>query len=131
MECEFRNIDLKAGDQLKIQGKVANDPERFQIDLGADNDNLALHFNPRFQEDDSAIVCNSKHESVWGEEERHEKNPFEPDTAAKIIVKLAGDYFEVELPDGKEIQFPNREGLDIINYVRVKGDFKVTSFKMY
>lgn len=49
----------------------------------------------------------------------------------QIIVKLAGDYFEVELPDGKEIQFPNREGLDIINYVRVKGDFKVTSFKMY
>lgn len=49
----------------------------------------------------------------------------------QVRVKLTGNLFEVELPDGEEIQFPNREGLDVINYVRVKGDFKLTSFKVY
>lgn len=49
----------------------------------------------------------------------------------KIVLKLTGDMFEVEMPDGQEIQFPNREGLDIITYIRIKGDLKLTSFKIY
>ncbi|XP_042563385.1 galectin-2-like [Clupea harengus] len=130
MECELKNIVLRPGDQLKIQGKVLSDPERFQIDLGADKDNLSLHFNPRFK-DDVAIVCNSKHESVWGDEERHTNNPFQPGTTVTLKVKMTGNLFEVELPNGEEIQFPKREGLDVISYVRVKGDFKLTSFKIY
>lgn len=38
--------------------------------------------------------------------------------------------FEVELPDGQEVQFPNRVGMDVITYIRVAGDFKLTSFKI-
>lgn len=52
-------------------------------------------------------------------------------SSMQVRVKLTGNLFEVELPDGKEIQFPNREGLDVISYVRIKGDFKLTSFKVY
>ncbi|KAG5274145.1 hypothetical protein AALO_G00159680 [Alosa alosa] len=130
MECELKNIVLRSGDQLKIQGIIVSDANRFQIDLGTDKDNLAMHFNPRFR-DEVVIVCNSKHESTWGDEERHARNPLHPGTMVKVRVKLAGNLFEVELPDGEEIQFPNREGLDVITYVRVKGDFKLTSFKIY
>lgn len=60
---------------------------RFQIDLGADKDNLALHFNPRFK-DETAIICNSKHDSVWGDEERHD-NPFHPGATVKVWRKKA------------------------------------------
>ena len=49
----------------------------------------------------------------------------------QLKVKMTGNLFEVELPNGEEIQFPKREGLDVISYVRVKGDFKLTSFKIY
>lgn len=48
----------------------------------------------------------------------------------QIELKLSGDEFEVELPDGQEVQFPNRVGMDVITYVRVAGDFKLTSFKI-
>ncbi|XP_063052285.1 galectin-1-like [Engraulis encrasicolus] len=129
MECHLKNIVLRPGDQFKVQGKVASDAERFQIDLGADEDNLALHFNPRFKEDDAAIVCNSKHESTWGEEERHD-NPFQRGATFKILIKLTDKLFEVELPNGEELTFPNKEGMEVINYIRVKGDFKITSFKL-
>ena len=44
-------------------------------------------------------------------------------------MKMAGDMFEVELPDGHEIQFPNHESLDIC-YVQIKGDFQLKSFKI-
>lgn len=48
----------------------------------------------------------------------------------QIVLKLAEDTFEVELPDGQEVQFPNRVGMGTISYIRVTGDFKLKSFKI-
>ncbi|XP_030630761.1 galectin-2-like [Chanos chanos] len=129
-ELELKNVTLRAGDQLKVQGKINHDANRFQIELGSDVDDLALHFNPRFG-DECVLVCNSKHEGCWAEEQRDTNNPLQPGSTVKIVLKHAGNMFEVELPDGQEIQFPNREGLEVITYIRVAGDFKVTSFKIY
>ncbi|XP_038836324.1 galectin-2-like [Salvelinus namaycush] len=105
MELELKHVELRAGDQFKVQGRNMDAAERFQIDLGCDEDHLALHFNPRFNDDTDGTVL--------------------------IVLKLTGDMFEVEMPDGQEIQFPNREGLDVITYIRIKGDLKLTSFKIY
>ncbi|XP_029618700.1 galectin-1-like [Salmo trutta] len=107
--------------------------ERFQIDLGCDEDDLALHFNPRFNDDTdgTVLMCNSKIAGCWGDEKREIHNPLQRSSTFKIVLKLMGDMFEVEMPDGQEIMFPNREGLDVITYIRIKGDLKLTSFKIY
>uniref|UniRef100_A0A8C7VF42 Galectin n=1 Tax=Oncorhynchus mykiss TaxID=8022 RepID=A0A8C7VF42_ONCMY len=99
---------------------------RFQIDL-------ALHFNPRFNDDTdgTVLVCNSKIAGCWGDEKREIHNPLQRGSIFKIVLKLMGDMFEVEMPDRQEIQFPNREGLDVITYIRIKGDLKLISFKIY
>ncbi|TWW69501.1 hypothetical protein D4764_18G0003070 [Takifugu flavidus] len=47
-----------------------------------------------------------------------------------IVLKLAGDVFEVEIPDDHEFKFPNQESVDVISYIRIGGDFKLTSFKI-
>uniref|UniRef100_A0AAY4C3H3 Galectin n=1 Tax=Denticeps clupeoides TaxID=299321 RepID=A0AAY4C3H3_9TELE len=108
---------FSSGDHLKIMGKILPGAKRFsEIELGSDSNNMALHFNPRFETEENVIVCNSKRDGNWGEEQRESKNPFHPGS----VVKVAGDFFEVELPNGEEIQFPNREGTDSISYVRVK-----------
>ncbi|XP_072225061.1 galectin-2-like [Leuresthes tenuis] len=132
MELELKNAYLKVGDKLKIKGEILHDAERFQIDLGCDSEDLALHFNPRFHDDaDGAVlVCNSKTAGCWGDEKREIHNPLQRGTDVKIVLKLSEDMFEVELPDGEEVQFPNRAGMDIISYIKVAGDFKLTSFKI-
>ncbi|XP_041672626.1 galectin-2-like [Cheilinus undulatus] len=132
MHLELKNVSLRTGDQIKVKGEVLRDAERFQIDLGYDTDDLALHFNPRFHDDaDGAVlVCNSKSAGSWGEEIRDVHNPLHKGAEVKIVLKLAGDTFEVELPDGQELQFPNRAGVDMISYVRITGDFKLSSFKI-
>ncbi|XP_003443163.1 galectin-2 [Oreochromis niloticus] len=132
MELELKNVDLRAGDELKIKGVILHDAERFQIDLGCDADDLALHFNPRFHDDtDGAVlVCNSKIAGCWGDEKREIHNPLQRGADVKIVLKLAEDMFEVELPDGQEVQFPNRVGMGTISYIRVTGDFKLKSFKI-
>ncbi|KAM7372334.1 hypothetical protein PAMP_009511 [Pampus punctatissimus] len=132
MTLELNNVDLRTGDQLKIKGLILHDADRFQIDLGCNADDLALHFNPRFHDDTdgAVVVCNSKTNGCWGDEKREIHNPLHRGTDVKIVLKLAGDMFEVELPDGQEVQFPNRVGMDIISYIRVAGDIKLTSFKI-
>ncbi|XP_041865374.1 galectin-2-like [Melanotaenia boesemani] len=132
MELELKNVDLKVGDKLQVKGEILHDAERFQIDLGCDSDDLALHFNPRFYDDadGSVLVCNSKSAGFWGDEEREMHNPLQRGSDVKIVLKLSGDVFEVELPDGQEVQFPNRTGMDVISYIRITGDFKLTSFKI-
>ncbi|XP_045576402.1 galectin-2-like [Salmo salar] len=79
--------------------------QRFQIDLGCDEDDLALHFNPRFNDDTdgTVLVCNSKIAGCWGDEKRVIHNLLQRSSTFKIVLKLMGDMFEVEMPDGQEI----------------------------
>ncbi|XP_053194665.1 galectin-2-like [Scomber japonicus] len=132
MKLELNNVELKAGDQLKIKGLIHHDADRFQIDLGCDAEDLALHFNPRFHDDTdgAVVVCNSKTDGCWGDEKREIHNPLHRGSDFKIVLKHAGDMFEVELPDGQEVQFQNRVGMDVISYIRITGDLKLTSFKI-
>ncbi|CAB1321269.1 unnamed protein product [Coregonus sp. 'balchen'] len=133
MELELKNVKLRAGDQFKVEGRILHEAQGFQIDLGFDEENLALHFNPRFHDaaDGAVLVCNSKIDGCWGHEEREKHSSLQRGSTVKILLKLTGDMFEVEMPNGHEIQFPNRHSLDVITYVRIRGDLKLTSFKIY
>lgn len=132
MELEMKNMELKVGDSLKIKGMILHDADRFQIDLGCDKEDLALHFNPRFNDelDGTVLVFNSKSSGSWGDEKRETDHTLHKGAEVKIVVKFSGDVFEVELPDEQEVQFPNREDMALINYLRIRGDFKLTSFKI-
>ncbi|XP_035254923.1 galectin-1-like isoform X1 [Anguilla anguilla] len=132
-ELELRNVKLQAGDKLRVEGTVHEDAERFQIDMGTDPEDLSLHFNPRFHDetDGRVIVCNSKCEGSWGSEQRETHNPFHRGAKVKVTVKLMEAGFEVELPEGQEIHFPDRRGLEAVTYVRVRGHLNLSCFKIY
>uniref|UniRef100_A0A3Q3LN17 Galectin n=1 Tax=Mastacembelus armatus TaxID=205130 RepID=A0A3Q3LN17_9TELE len=104
-ELELKNVDLRAGDQSTWAGMRTT---------------WLCTLTPRFHDDaDGAVlVCNSKTDGCWGDEK------------CQLMFKLTGDMFEVELPGGQEVHFPNRVGMDAISYVRVRGDFRLTAFKI-
>ncbi|XP_074435611.1 galectin-2 isoform X2 [Larus michahellis] len=118
---------MKTGDTLKIKGKISEDTDGFSINLGCRSTDLALHLNPRFNE--SAIVCNSRCSSAWQEEHR-DNLCFSKGSTIKITIEMLADKFQVKLPDGHEVEFPNRHCYDKISYMSVKGGFRVTSFKL-
>lgn len=72
---------------------------RFAVNVGKDSNTLMLHFNPRFDchGDVNTIVCNSKEDGMWGEEDRKADFPFQH-----------GDKIEVR-PQGC-VQSPGTEG---------------------
>ncbi|NXG63094.1 LEG2 protein, partial [Hemiprocne comata] len=127
-KLEISNLGMKTGDSLKIKGKISDDADQFNIDLGCSSSDLALHFNPRFNE--SVIVCNSRCSKVWETEHRDDHLCFSKGFFLWIAIEMKADKFEVKLPDGYEVEFPNRHCYDKIDYMSIKGDFRLTSFKL-
>ncbi|OWK03759.1 LGALS1 [Cervus elaphus hippelaphus] len=93
------NLNLKPGECLRVRGEVAADAKSFSLNLGKDDNNLCLHFNPRFDAhgDINTIVCISFNQTD----------------------------LTIKLPDGYEFKFPNRLNLEAINYLAAGGDFKI------
>ncbi|GCC30250.1 16 kDa beta-galactoside-binding lectin-like [Chiloscyllium punctatum] len=127
---EMFDVDMKIGDTVKF--KVFTDPEadRFAISLGKDDSTLALHFNPRFNDDQDGrvIVCNSKEDGVWCTEQREETFVFEKGECFKFSIMFLGVKFEIKLPD-YVLEFPNRSSMDTMTYLQVQGDVRVKSLK--
>ncbi|NWI92453.1 LEG2 protein, partial [Pitta sordida] len=125
---EILNLNMKPGNTLKVKGKISPDAVRFSINLGRSPKDLALHFNPRF--DESVIVCNSKHCDAWEEEHRDSHFSFFRGCTVKFLIEMLTDKFRVKLPDGHEVYFPNRHSYHKISYMSIVGDFKIISFKL-
>ncbi|XP_004374090.1 galectin-2 [Trichechus manatus latirostris] len=119
-------MGMKSGATLKIKGKITNDADGFEINLGQRAEKLNLHFNPRFKE--STIVCNS-FDGCWGQEQRSNHLCFRPGSDVKFIMTFEKDQFKVTLPDGHVLTFPNRLGHCHLSYLSVKGGFQISSFK--
>uniref|UniRef100_A0A663EAA6 Galectin n=1 Tax=Aquila chrysaetos chrysaetos TaxID=223781 RepID=A0A663EAA6_AQUCH len=100
----------------------------FSINLGHSFSDLGLHFNPRFNE--SVIVCNSRCSNAWQAEHRDKHLCFSRGSTVKFVIEMLPDKFQVKLPDGHQVVFPNRHYYNRIGYMSVRGDFRVTSFKL-
>ncbi|XP_067830300.1 galectin-2-like isoform X2 [Heptranchias perlo] len=131
MSFEVHNMDMKTGDTLKIKGKIADDADKFMVNLGSSEGHIAMHLNPRFHDDidGAVIVCNSMCNHCWDSEHRDSNFPFSKGEEVKVCITFKGDNFEIKLPNGHMIEFPNRLSLDKVTYMSVQGDFKMVSFK--
>ncbi|NXQ53944.1 LEG2 protein, partial [Anthoscopus minutus] len=125
---EILNLDMKPGNTLKVKGKIPANTLGFSINLGCSSRDLAFHFNPCFNE--SVIVCNSKCSDSWQTEHRDHHLPFFRGSTVKFFIEMLSDKFRVKLPDGYEVNFPNRHGYHRISYISIMGDLKMISFKL-
>uniref|UniRef100_A0A8D0L4L0 Galectin n=1 Tax=Sphenodon punctatus TaxID=8508 RepID=A0A8D0L4L0_SPHPU len=113
------------------KGKILPEATGFAVNLGKDCDNLALHFNPRFdcQGDVCTIVCNSMEDGAWGTEERESAFPFQQGEKTQVCISFDATELKVKLAEEQEITFPNRLGLEAIEYLSVEGDLKLRVIK--
>ncbi|XP_062391088.1 galectin-2-like [Sardina pilchardus] len=99
----------------------------FAINIGHSWDSVALHFNPRF--DEQTIVCNSYEEGSWQSEQRESSLPFRVQEEFKVTMEFNDKEFHIKLPSGQKIQFPNRFGDKEFKNVHVTGDVKIKDIK--
>ncbi|XP_027580191.1 galectin-3 [Pipra filicauda] len=114
---------------ITITGTVNPHPNRFSLDFKRGND-VAFHFNPRFNEDHKkVIVCNSKFHENWGKEERTAPRfPFEAGKPFKLQILCEADHFKVAVNDAHLLQYNFREKrLNEVTKLCIAGDITLTS----
>ncbi|XP_049670784.1 16 kDa beta-galactoside-binding lectin [Accipiter gentilis] len=123
-------LDIQPGECIKVKGKILSDAKGFAVNVGKDSSTLMLHFNPRFDchGDVNTIVCNSKEDGMWGEEDRKADFPFQHGDKIEICISFNETEATVKVAE-VEFQFPNRLGMEKIEYLAVEGDFKVKAIK--
>nr|XP_020837943.1 galectin-1-like isoform X2 [Phascolarctos cinereus] len=127
MEVHLEGLSLQPGARIKVKGFIQAAAKLFRINLGKDEQNIGLHFNPRFNYigDHNVIVCNSRKGDRWGAEQRETNFPFEDMRTVEVNFIFEGKQFRVKLPNGHEFTFPNRLEMEEINFLSVYGDFYV------
>ncbi|KAF6351545.1 galectin 3 [Rhinolophus ferrumequinum] len=113
---------------ITIMGTINPKANRLVLDFKR-GDDIAFHFNPRFNEDNKrVIVCNSKLSNNWGREERQMTFPFESGKPFKIQVLVESDHFKVAVNDAHLLQYNHRmKNLKEINAMAISGDISLTS----
>ncbi|XP_013910245.1 PREDICTED: galectin-3 isoform X3 [Thamnophis sirtalis] len=114
---------------ITVTGTVNPSPNRFQLDFKK-GDDVAFHFNPRFNESNrKVIVCNSKIHNVWGTEDRTAPRfPFEAGKPFKIQILCEADQLKVAVDDAHLMQYKHRiKELQQITKLSVAGDVTLTS----
>ncbi|XP_061576622.1 lectin, galactoside-binding, soluble, 2b [Cololabis saira] len=126
------NMTFKEGHEFKIRIKPDDDSNSFAINIGHDSENLALHFNPRFDHcgESDVIVCNSSSGGSWGNEERCSNFPFQRGEECKFYINFNWEQFFIKLPDGSMMNFPNRLGDTKYKYFDVSGEARIVGIKI-
>ncbi|XP_078286581.1 galectin-2-like [Rhinoraja longicauda] len=129
-EMTLYDVGLAPRSSVEIRGKVREVSERFQIDIGRDTDNIALHFNPRFEGYQHAVAINSRQRGNWQGEVKTSEFPFKRGDDFKVLINFDGDEFDIVSQDGHSVKFPNRLGDNVFNYLKVNGNIDLHFLKM-
>uniref|UniRef100_A0A2R5LL42 Galectin n=1 Tax=Ornithodoros turicata TaxID=34597 RepID=A0A2R5LL42_9ACAR len=123
---------LTYGSRIYIQGLVPKVSLRFSVNLqrgtGEDSD-IFLHFNPRFEPTDQAVVCNSRKAKSWGSEEREGKSPFAQGRPFLLIITPFAQGYELEVNGVPFTTFNYREGLALadVTHLCINGNVYIRS----
>lgn len=93
---------LNIGSRIFVRGYLPMNPNRFEFNFlqgYSDTDDIAFHFNPRF--DTRTIVKNHRSRGVWGQEENQPFPPYVPlvpGAAVDLQVACLADRYTVSFP---------------------------------
>ncbi|XP_035283888.1 galactose-binding lectin l-1-like isoform X2 [Anguilla anguilla] len=121
-DVELKNISFKPGMELKVTGIPKPDVGRFMIKVGHSRENIALHFEPRFNHsgEQHVIVLNSRKDEHWHEEVRDYHFPFRQGQEFEVTIIFADDKFYINQHNGHVVQFPNRLGDKQYDYILIE-----------
>uniref|UniRef100_A0A8C9PKZ3 Galectin n=1 Tax=Spermophilus dauricus TaxID=99837 RepID=A0A8C9PKZ3_SPEDA len=119
---------LQEGLQITIQGTVLHSFEnRFAVNLqtGFSDQNIALHFNPRF-EDGGYVVCNTKQNGRWGPEERKMQMPFQKGKPFELCFQVESSEFKVMVNKNFFVQYAHRVPFHRVDTISVTGTLQLS-----
>uniref|UniRef100_F7B0Q4 Galectin n=1 Tax=Xenopus tropicalis TaxID=8364 RepID=F7B0Q4_XENTR len=113
------------GKKVTIQGLVHSHCTRFAVNFICFNNDIAFHFNPRF-DDGHVIVCNTMQSSKWGSEERTKHMPFNKNGSFEIAILVLGHAFQVSVNGQYILEYRHRVSYQSIQSIQVNGDVSLS-----
>ncbi|XP_038615352.1 galectin-9 [Tachyglossus aculeatus] len=114
---------LKDGLQIVINGTVLpTGSNGFAVNLqcGSSGQDIAFHFNPRF-EGDYCVVCNTKENDRWGNEERKMEMPFLKGVPFEIRILVQSNSFLVAVNGNHFLEYQHRLPFQRADTITVQG----------
>ncbi|VDK73141.1 unnamed protein product [Onchocerca ochengi] len=103
--------------------------KRFIINLLKRNGDIALHFNPRF--DEKVVVRNALQAGNWGNEEREGKIPFEKGVGSDLKIVNEEYGFQIYVNDVRFCSFAHRSDPHDITGLQIHGDIELTGIQIH
>uniref|UniRef100_A0A5G2QWT0 Galectin n=1 Tax=Sus scrofa TaxID=9823 RepID=A0A5G2QWT0_PIG len=95
---------------------------RFTVNLqtGHRDNDIAFHFNPRFEEG-GYVVCNTKQNGIWGPEERKMQMPFQRGHPFELSFLVQSSQFQVTVNGRLFVQYTHRVPFHRVDTISVTG----------
>lgn len=120
---------FQVGKKLYIFGTPEKKARRFNVNLLRKNGDIALHFNPRF--DEKAVVRNALQAGEWGNEEREGKIPFEKGIGFDLVISNEPTQFHITVNDTHFVNFAHRSDPNDITGLQIQGDIELTGIQIH
>ncbi|XP_053707820.1 beta-galactoside-binding lectin-like [Synchiropus splendidus] len=127
------NVPFIFGQTLIVKGVADASSTNFQLNICPDENDVALHINPRFNRNNEVktVVCNSYQGGKWGDNRVTGKTfPFQQGKEFTITVAFSPQEFVVTLPDKSNIHYPNYIGKYKYPVLIFEGEASFTSVEI-
>ncbi|MBZ3884554.1 Galectin-9 [Sciurus carolinensis] len=100
---------------------------RFAVNLqtGFSDKDIALHFNPRFEEG-GYVVCNTKQRGCWGPEERKMQMPFQKGKPFELCFLVQSSEFKVMVNKNFFVQYAHRVPFHRVDTISITGPLQLS-----
>ncbi|KAM4642591.1 galectin-4-like [Discoglossus pictus] len=117
---------ISDGKRVTIQGQVHSHAKRIAVNFVCFNNDIAFHFNPRFDEG-PVLVCNTQQQNKWGTEERKNHMPFQKNTYFDLNIIVLGHAFQVSVNGQFILEYRHRVSYQTIQSLHISGDVSLTT----
>ncbi|XP_056311440.1 galectin-9-like [Danio aesculapii] len=116
---------LVEGSSIHVHGEVFPDADGFIVDLHYGSD-IALHFDPRFGNNES-VVHNTRKECQWGLEGNQNENPFQrgQSFALQILFTLAS--YKISVNGNPFSEYEHRIPFKSVDSIKIYGSMKISA----
>nr|XP_045231144.1 galectin-9 isoform X8 [Macaca fascicularis] len=114
---------LQDGLQITVNGTVlSSSGSRFAVNFqtGFSGNDIAFHFNPRF-EDGGYVVCNTRQKGSWGPEERKMHMPLQKGMPFDLCFLVQSSDFKVMVNGSLFVQYFHRVPFHRVDTISVNG----------
>ncbi|XP_068945954.1 galectin-9 [Petaurus breviceps papuanus] len=119
---------LQDGHEVIVNGSVLQSFETsFSVNFqcGFNGNDIAFHFNPRF-ENGGFVVCNTKQNGSWGREERKMQMPFQKGVPFEIHFQVHSTAFKVIVNGNYFVQYEHRIPFHRVDTISIQGNVQVS-----